>query len=1447
LGREPSYEEVVGHAANRVEELFKEKGVSVAVLAGPGSSRLEVARRVPESVVVSYKLQGLEKLQEASRAEPLEFEGGKPLVGGKTLAEYVKEKSPARVIVVPESTIEAIKAYSLLRGRLGENNVALVFTPGVHREGLKKRSVEPPREAEVDCNAVFKAFKVKPEGGGRGLSLKLLQHHRTEKWERLRRGAEALRRLSPGRLGLWDALVNAGRRALSSLGESLAEELYAAAGGAAVASALAVLASPLGLPEAVAKVIGYVFPPKLLLEVARELFGATGGRPEREHVKRLAELVQAAIIAAEFVSDERLEGVADEVASQWGLSLKELRELVGNLRKLATQEVVTEDELKKLREEVKGDLEALEQRLRELFEQRIDQLEKGLEDRLEQLEKRVEELEKRVGRIEGQLRDLRALTGVYQEPGDLGFDLERGKFWVESKKEEYDLVTSGRFVEHAGKLLEALERGELVVVTGPRGVGKSVLARYALAKLLETGHWRVYEVETLDEKSAAAAVVKLGRAADSSPWGLAVLYDPSAPVYYEPGYELSPPPGVGPTVWALARLHRGQGGRVPVVVVLPEDLYEQVKGGLKGAHVLRLDLRQEDFLAGIVRAYSRGACNDQVYESIAGEITSKYEGGYTLVARYAGEWLSKAGECDEKAVRDALEAGAGSAEAFIALFIYEAVFEFADDPDFVRELLIPFIARAVLGPLPPKWLESFPVLRKEEGGYVVSCHASPLGRSPGEEEQRREKPALHYDKKGFIREWLPQRKEDIVEGVIKGIALGRFSGRLHELAGKELVSERVLWAVRSMEEGVKEVVRALRSASFDGECGGEDPVDVLFKALASDPELRELAKENSYHFAALVGLAHTLLMMKPFLDEVGFPEGLKGWLTVGGEVPFSARDFLVETAPTFRDVVNPCEVLNSIHQQAAKERGHKIIPASAALGALAISGGELEGCLDEATTATSLTFQEIPLLLWTLVSDSIMEVLKRFAWKLVGKGRWLEAVAIAYSAWRWDTTLASELLGLVEREAGGLERLDPLARTLYEETDYSARRAQGEGLEEWAGRVEAFLKGLEEDAVGLYARALLGARLASALRVMGSAGEALDWAGKARSALEQLKGLDRSKLAEDLKPLLKVKVPFSRPGEDAERLLADLEFIVLNEEALIELSVNAEQALEFTGKLHEVAEKLGPSELALSRLFRARAMLLAGRKREDVLREIRESWELAQDKIFIGFSKAAFEAITAEYVASFLLEGKPEETLEQYRKYVEQYRELGFSIQDPRICATLLALIQTFGVDQVRGEFENYRRSAIAHITPEPLRLPLFILSGEANVKETSPEHEIIEYMFEYGFGVPSKKYVYTLLRQLKWGRELEPHLEGLSALEILEMIVALKLTTTTLVEVVHQACVMRRTGLAKTLAECMQRELKEGGFTLAARLWGDLAKSLEGDCGKEFREALIRLFYLYV
>ncbi|PLJ77124.1 hypothetical protein [Infirmifilum sp. SLHALR2] len=1443
MSSEPSYEELVGRAANRVGELFKEKGVSVAVLAGPGSSRLEVARRIPGSVVVSYKLsEPLKELQEEDRAELLRFEGAEPFADGMTLAGYVRKKSPARVIVVPESTIEAIRVYRSLSERLGKGSVALVFTPGVHKEEFERRGAEQPGEAEVNYTPAFNAFKVMPEGGKSGVSLKLLQHHGTGEWEELRRGAEALRRLSPGSLGLRGALVNAGRRALSSLGERLAEELYAAVGGAVVASALEALASPQSSLAVVAKVIGYSFPPGLLLEIARGLIGVVRGEPEKEHVKQLAELVQAAIIAAEFVSDERLEGVADEVASQWGLSLREFRKLVENLRKLATQEVATEDELRKLREEVGGDLKALEQRLKELFEQRIDQLEKGLEDRLGQLEERVEELEKRVGRIEDQLRPLRALTGVYQEPGDLGFDLERGKFWV---GKEYDLVTSGRFMEHAGKLLEALERGELVVVTGPRGVGKSVLTRYALARLLQSGHWRVYRAKTLDEESAAEMADSLARVADNSPWRLAVLYDPSAPLFYEPGYELPPPPGVGPTVWALARLHRVQGGRVPVVVVLPDDLYEQVKDRLKGAYVLRVDLRQEDFLTDIVRAYSGEVCSEEVYERIAREVT-RYEGDYTLVARYAGEWLSEAGECNEKAVREALEAGVWSAEAFIALFIYKAVFR--GKLAIFQKMAVPFIARAKLGPLPLKWLERFPVLKRGAyGGYVVKCLLDPLEH-------------LTDGKKEFIKEWLSQPKEDVVEGVIRGIAKGTLSRRLQRLAEKGLVSPSAVEVARGMEERVRLVLERLRSARFDGECRGEQPVEVFFKALASDPELRELAEENSYHFAALVGLAHTVYSAESLLGEAGFPEGLKGWLTVGDEMPRSARWFLVETAPAFRLAVNPCQVLKSVHQRAEEEKGDNFISLLAALGALAASGGELEGCLDEAATVARLVLDKISLWLERPVLTRLSEALKKLVGKLMEEGRLLEAVDIAYKASKREPRLASDLLQTVEQRAGGLDRLNPLARTLYENTDYLARKTRGEWLVEWARRVEAFLKGLEEDVVGLYARALLGARLASAFTRISSAGKAREWAGEARRALEQLERLDRSELAKGLERLLRVWYPLIEPGEAAERLLENLKLAVLSEGALIELLVDAEEALRLADELHVIAEKLGLLRLVESHSFRARAMLLAGRKREDVIGEIRESWELAHSWGFIGLSEDIVEAITAEYVASFLLEGKPREALEQYREY-------GFLIRNPRVRAALLALMLACGAEEmredmgkVRRRFEEYRSRALAYSALRPLAVaylakPLAVLYEEIEEEEAWDSLGPLEWVpFADILGIAREGNVGQLLWLLEEPlglgelvRKLEPHLEGLSALDVLEVVSALVSSRVTFVEVVHQACVEGRAGLAKVLAKLWQEELEGRGLTLAARLWGELAESLEGGCGEEFREALVRLFYLYV
>jgi len=64
----------------------------------------------------------------------------------------------------------------------------------------------------------------------------------------------------------------------------------------------------------------------------------------------------------------------------------------------------------------------------------------------------------------------------------------------------------------------------------------------------------------------------------------------------------------------------------------------------------------------------------------------------------------------------------------------------------------------------------------------------------------------------------------------------------------------------------------------------------------------------------------------------------------------------------------------------------------------------------------------------------------------VEEGRRLEAVAVVYSAWGGDPMLASELLRIVEQEVGGLDGLDSLARTLYKEADFIARRALREGL-----------------------------------------------------------------------------------------------------------------------------------------------------------------------------------------------------------------------------------------------------------------------------------------------------------------------------------------------------------------------------------------------------------------
>jgi len=88
---------------------------------------------------------------------------------------------------------------------------------------------------------------------------------------------------------------------------------------------------------------------------------------------------------------------------------------------------------------------------------------------------------------------------------------------------------------------------------------------------------------------------------------------------------------------------------VKALVVLPEELYRGLPPETKQAvekYVVKVVLNDVEFLHEVVRRYS--ACGDG-YKELAEKI-AQFNGGYTLVAKYAGLWLRDNGckvECGE--------------------------------------------------------------------------------------------------------------------------------------------------------------------------------------------------------------------------------------------------------------------------------------------------------------------------------------------------------------------------------------------------------------------------------------------------------------------------------------------------------------------------------------------------------------------------------------------------------------------------------------------------------------------------------------------------------------------------------------------------------------------------------------------------------------------------------
>ena len=340
----------------------------------------------------------------------------------------------------------------------------------------------------------------------------------------------------------------------------------------------------------------------------------------------------------------------------------------------------------------------------------------------------------------------------------------KGRPYLESREPSgpaaVPLVEGGRFGELAAEALRRLEEEGAVVLTGPKGVGKSTLAAYVVWKALRGG--RAYGVVKVAGGVPTEAVLRA--LAEGAGAELIALYDPSPPeAYYDPDYvKLTEARQVGEALkelGALAAVER----RVKILVVLPGDLYNAVMEKAEEParklleKRLEVDLRDVRFLADVVYEYSKcGGMPAGVAERLAEKI-AEFDGGYTLAARYAGLWL-KANGCNAGDVERAVEGAKPQPKLFFAHYIWRVLLR--GSGDLAMQAAVPLLLHAYFGRVPVG--VTYVAKAAYEGG---AWRLSPPEGLEGADLRSLKKDALEP-----IADWLAQLHEDLVEEALEDLA-----------------------------------------------------------------------------------------------------------------------------------------------------------------------------------------------------------------------------------------------------------------------------------------------------------------------------------------------------------------------------------------------------------------------------------------------------------------------------------------------------------------------------------------------------------------------------------------------------------------------------------------------------------------------------------------------------
>jgi energy-coupling factor transporter ATP-binding protein EcfA2 len=322
------------------------------------------------------------------------------------------------------------------------------------------------------------------------------------------------------------------------------------------------------------------------------------------------------------------------------------------------------------------------------------------------------------------------------------------------------------FVEKAKEVMRLMGSNKAVVLKGPRGVGKSTLAKYVAYTMLMQ--------EQVDYVIVAEGLVNVNEllaTAASLQRRVLLLFDVHPREVYMPRFLPGAVEGAERPLEAAARAINSllaaseldSVGRLRVLLTASDDELKALGVELDTAAVYSVDLGDVEFLAEVVKSYmGERAESCQEVEKLARIIKEHHpDGAYTLIAKYAGLWLRGNG-CNVESVERAVEEAKKEPKLFLARYIRDVLLWRSSEEERVRlmyRVAAPLLLHAYFGPVP------------EGVTYITQAKDGVVFYQP-EEIEKFTKPEWDLLKAGLqpIAKWLAQRHEDLVKEVLRDLA-----------------------------------------------------------------------------------------------------------------------------------------------------------------------------------------------------------------------------------------------------------------------------------------------------------------------------------------------------------------------------------------------------------------------------------------------------------------------------------------------------------------------------------------------------------------------------------------------------------------------------------------------------------------------------------------------------